>query len=197
MAVGKAIDNALSKYGHDYRRGFRPTVGALTAFAEDELSRELEDIDLVVAPAEYERLRAQISGVLQAFRKTEVFGMARPRSRLVLIDEQVGVYVQPDYWDGKRRFYEMKSYRAIPPPTEVALQVRLFQLGFPGFEAILLCVDRHAVPPASSQTVMPPLSRDTTAETLSRALGAAPAHGREAVLEYIDVPVVRYSTKVV
>ena len=193
MAVGKVIDSTLSRYGHDYRRGFRPTVGAMTKLAGAALSQELKEIDLAVSEPERARILAQISAVLQAFRKTEVFGLARPRSRLVLIDEQVGVYVQPDYWDGKSRFYEMKSYRAVPLSPENALQIRLFQLGFPRFEAFLLCVDRHAVPPVSSITSVPPPTVQEASETLSLATRAGAERGTPVVLEYVDVPVVRYS----
>ncbi len=194
MAVGKAIDSTLSKYGHDFRRGFRPTVGAMSKLAEATLTEELRDIDLPVADSERTRVSQQITAVLQAFRKTEVFGLPRPRSRLVLIDERVGVYAQPDYWDGRTRFYEMKSFRAIPPPPEVALQVRLFQLAFPGFEARLICVDRHSAPPSVTTVSMPALSQPVATETLRQALRASESVGASAVLDFVDVPVVRYST---
>ena len=147
MAVGKAIDSTLSRYSHQFDRGLRPTVGAMSRFATTTLEEELRDIDLPVETPEKAAAQAQITAVLQAFRKTEVFGLPRPKTRMVLIDELVGVYTQPDYWDRKSRFYEMKSYRAVPPPPDVGLQLRLFQLGFAGFEGFLLCVNRHATPP--------------------------------------------------
>ena len=194
MAVGKAIDSALSRYSHEFGQRLRPTVGAMTQFAVSTLEEELQDIDLVVEPSEKVRAHEQIVGTLQAFRKTEVFGLPRPKTRMILIDERVGVYTQPDYWDRKSRFYEMKSYRALPTPPDVALQLRLFQLGFAGLDGFLVCVNRHASPPDVSITPVPALAPDESLDTLRQALRAGLEHGKEKVLEYIDSPTVRYST---
>jgi hypothetical protein len=193
MAVGKAIDTALSRYSHEYDSGRRPTLGAMTQLATTVLDDELKDIDLPVSAPERAKAQAQIVAVLQAFRKTEVFGLPRPKTRMILIDEKVGVYAQPDYWDRRSRFYEMKSYRAIPPPPDVALQLRLFQLGFPGFDAFLVCVNRHVSPPDVSIVQIPPAAPTDSAEVLRQALEFGLEKGREKVLEYIDSPVVRYS----
>jgi hypothetical protein len=193
MAVGKAIDSTLSRYSHEFDRGFRPTVSSMNRLAEASLEEELRDIDLTVEASERARARQQISAVLQAFRKSEVFGLPRPRTRMILVNELVGVYTQPDYWDRKSRFYEMKSYLAIPPPPHVALQLRLFQLGFSGFDAFLICVDRHATPPGVTVAPIPRLTPEEMAETLRLALSAGMQSGKEKVLEFIDSPVVRYS----
>jgi hypothetical protein len=193
MAVGKAIDATLSRYSHEFDRGQRPTVGSMRRFAASQLEQELKDIDLPVAPAERVRSEEQIVAVLHAFRKTEVFGLPRPRTRMILINEQVGVYTQPDYWDRKARFYEMKSYRAVPPPPEVSLQLRLFQLGFAGLQAFLLCVDRHSSPPEVSLTPIAPLTPVESTATLQQALAFGMEEGQEKILEYIDSPVVRYT----
>jgi hypothetical protein len=194
MVVGKVIDTTLSRYSHEFDRRLRPTVTAMHRFAEEQLERELRDIDMVVPPAEKQRALDQIAGTLQAFRRTEVFGLPRPRTRLVLIDEQVGVYTQPDYWDRKSRFYEMKSYRAVPPSPAVALQLRLFQLGFPELQGFLLCVDRHSVPPEASITPLAPLDSAESNRTLRLALDLGLSHGHEKILDYVDSPVVRHST---
>ncbi len=194
MAVGKAIDSTLSRYSHQFDRGLRPTVGAMSRFATTTLEEELRDIDLPVETPEKAAAQAQITAVLQAFRKTEVFGLPRPKTRMVLIDELVGVYTQPDYWDRKSRFYEMKSYRAVPPPPDVGLQLRLFQLGFAGFEGFLLCVNRHATPPDVTITPVLPMTEAESAETLGQALKIGLEIGTSKVLEFIDSPVVRYAT---
>jgi hypothetical protein len=193
MAIGKAVDSALSRYSHQFESGRRPTVGAMAQFAATVLDDELKDIDLLVASPERTKAQEQIVAVLQAFRKTEVFGLPRPKTRMILIDEKVGIYAQPDYWDRKSRFYEMKSYRAIPPPPDVALQLRLFQLGFPGLDAFLVCVNRHASPPDVAIVPIPPMTPTESAEVLRQALEFGLEKGREKVLEYVDSPVVRYS----
>ena len=193
MAVGKAVDSTLSRYSHEFDQRLRPTMSAMNRFARSVLDDELKDIDLKVEPSERMRAEEQIAAVLQAFRKTEVFGLPRPRTRMILIDNRVGVYTQPDYWDRKTHFYEMKSYRAIPPPPDVALQLRLFQLGFAGLEAFLICVNRHSTPPEVIVTNIPPLTLLQSQETLRSALQLGLDSGHEKVLEYIDSPLVRYS----
>lgn len=193
MAVGKAIDSTLARYSHEFDQRLRPTVSAMNRFARTVLDDELRDIDLVVDPSERLKAEEQIAAVLQAFRKTEVFGLPRPRTRMILIDERVGVYTQPDYWDRKSRFYEMKSFRAVPLPPDVALQLRLFQLGFAGLDAFLLCVNRHSTPPEVTITPVPRMTPAESEATLRESLRLGLESGHEKVLEFIDSPVVRYT----
>jgi hypothetical protein len=193
MAVGTAIDESLSRFSHEFRDGRRPTMTAVSRHSAEVLDRELADADVVLPPEELERQRRQILAVLRAFRQSEVMGMSRPRSRLILINDEVGVYAQPDYWDGRDRFYEMKSYRAVPTPPDVALQLRLFQCAFPGFRAYLASFDRHAEPVTSSIDFVPPPSADERDEALRLALGVGREQGTTKVLEYIDAPTVRYT----
>jgi hypothetical protein len=193
MAVGKAIDETLSRFSHEFREARRPTLSAMQRLASETLDWELADTDLTLAPADRERQLAEVFGVLQAFRKSEVMGLPRPRSRMILINEHVGVYAQPDYWDGRDRFYEMKSYTAIPMPPDVRLQIQLFQCAFPGFRAFLACFDRHAVPVASTIQELPPLEPAVAEEVLKLAYRTGLEKGIEKVLEYIDNPIVRYS----
>ncbi len=191
-AVGSAIDGTLSHFSHEFREGRRPTATALRTYGERLLSEELAAAALAPEPAARDRLLAEVTGSLSAFRKTPAFGLARPRSRVMLIDGEVGVYAQPDYWDGVRRFFEMKSYRAIPPPPDVALQLRYFQLAFPGFEAVLLCLDRHASPVETTSLVVPPPGPEEARESLRRALELGRAEGQPKVLEYMEGPFVHY-----
>lgn len=120
-------------------------------------------------------------------------GLARPRSRLILINERVGVYAQPDYWNGRDRFYEMKSYHALPMPPDVGLQMELFQLAFPGLRAFLACFDRHAVPVTTTIEEIPAPSPETADEVLKMAYQVGLEKGIDKVLEYVDNPVVRYA----
>jgi hypothetical protein len=193
MAVGTAIDDTLSHFSYEVREGRRASVAAMNRWAEAVLDRQLEDADVVLeAPVRTTQLEA-ISNVLQAFRKTEIMGLARPRSRLILINEEVGVYAQPDYWDGRDRFFEMKSYLAVPPPPDVELQMRLFQLAFAGFHSFLACFDRHATPVTTTIVELPPLPASGSAEILRTALRVGREVGLPKVLEYVDAPTMRYT----
>jgi hypothetical protein len=194
LAVGKAIDSALARFSHEFSRRLRPTVVAMNRFAAEVLDDELAETGVQLAPETRPTVLAQIAGVLKAFRASPAFSLARPRSRLLLIDESVGVYAQPDFWDpGARRFYEMKSYRAVPSRPDVALQLSLFQLAFPGFDAVLLCFDRHATPIETIVAPVAPLEGPEIDRVLDLAFRVGTENGQERVLEYVDNPVIRRS----
>ena len=193
-AVGRAIDGALSDYSHLAGTGRRPTVAAMRRLAEERLDQELREVVALVPEPEREQILRQIGGVLQAFRKSPVFGLLRPRSRLLLIDGTVGVYAQPDYWDPSRAIYEMKSFRAEPIPADVRLQLTLFQLAFPGMVAHLLSIDRRADPVRAVTTLVAPPSPEERAAALDSALQVAAVSGQTKVIEYVDNPITRVST---
>lgn len=192
MAVGRAIDETLSRYSHEFAQGLRPTRTAMNRMATEVLDRELADTDVVLATEAREKQLTAISAVLQAFRRSEVMGLARPRSRLILINERVGVYAQPDYWDGRERFYEMKSYHTTPMPPDVRLQMQLFQCAFPTFRAFLACFDRHVDPVTTTIEEFPPLEAAVVDEVLRLAYRTGLEKGTDKVLEYMDSPTVRY-----
>ncbi len=192
MAEGKAIDGALAQFSHEAARGRRPTAGAMGALAESILDEELEETDVVLSQEERARTLATVGEVLRVFRRSELFGRARPRTRLILIASEVGVYAQPDFWDGQGRIYELKSYRAWPPPPDVAVQLDLFQLAFPGFTELLVSIDRHASPVTIELHRVPEVSEARRAELLRVAHRIGLEHGQEKVLEYIDSPAIHY-----
>ncbi len=191
-AVGRAIDGALSEIGHRARIGRRPTVGAMRAIAATHLDDEIEAAGVDVPAAERAEIALQSERLLDAFRGSPIFGLPRPKTRVILIGDDVAVYAQPDYWDGARRFYEMKSYNAIPPPPDVALQVRLFQLAFPGLESIVIAFDRRADPVVARTATVPPPTSAETVDALRRARTVALEVGVPKVREYLEGPFVAY-----
>lgn len=193
MAVGKAIDGALSRYSYEFARGWKPTRTAMRNAAAEILDEELRDAHIELPAVERERHLAAAAGVLQEFRRSELMGLARPRSRLILINGAVGVYAQPDYWNGTDRFYEMKSFHATPIPPEIQLQVRLFQCAFPGFRAFLAWFDRHAEPVTTTIEEVAPADHAAFEEVLRLAFGTGLESGLEKVLEYVESRPVPYS----
>jgi hypothetical protein len=194
MAMGKAIDGALSQFGYEYREGRRPTAAAMRRYGERVLDEGLEEATVTIPAAERARLLAQLESVVQAYRRSELLGLPRPHSRVILIDGEVGVYAQPDYWDGRSRIFEMKSYPAIPPPPDVALQLRLFQLAFPGLETVLVCLNRHATPVTTTSATIPAPTPAEARDALLLALRTGREAGEEKVLEYVTGPFVHYAT---
>jgi hypothetical protein len=193
MAVGKAIDATLSRYSYDFAQGRRPTRTAMNQMASEIFDEELRDADLPIPPRAREKQLSAVSEVLQAFRRSEIMGLARPRSRMILINQQVGIYAQPDYWDARERFYEMKSYHASPTPPEIVLQVQLFQCAFPNLRAFLAWFDRHASPVTTTIEEVPPMEPAVVARVLQLAYRTGLEKGVEKVLEYVDSPLVPYS----
>jgi hypothetical protein len=193
MAAGKGIDSALTEFSHQFREGRRPTLSAVDRRAAEILDEELEAAMVQITPEDRAKQLAEISGVLRAFRTSELIGLPRPRSRLILIDEAFGIYAQPDYWNGRDRFYEMKSYHAEPVPPDVMLQLRLFQLAFPGFSSVLAEFDRHSAPVEVRLRTIPGIEVEESTRVLRIAREVARATGQEKTLEYVENPVVRYT----
>lgn len=192
IATGKAIDGALSHFSHEFSRGHRPTATAALALAASILHDELLEAETELAADDRTRIEAQIAGVLQAFRRSPLFGLARPRSRLILIGEEVGIYAQPDFWDARSRFYEMKSYRAVPHPPDVELQLQLFRLAYPKFQGYLACFERRSLPVETTLEELPPLPDEVAAAVLERAYVLGREHGTPKVAQYLDASTVRY-----
>jgi hypothetical protein len=192
-AAGRAIDGALSQFGHEFREKRRPSATAMRTLGESLFDEAIEEAGVDVPAPEREKILTQLRGMLQAYRQSEIFGLARPKTRVIMIAGQVGVYAQPDYWDGRGRFFEMKSFKAIPPPPDVALQLRLFQLAYPRFEAVLICINRHVSPVETVSTVIAPLTQEDIASTLRLAFDVGQKFGEEKVLEYMEGPFTHYA----
>jgi hypothetical protein len=192
IAAGRVIDGAVSRFSHEASLGRHPSAAAMTRFGEELLEEALAEVVEPPAPEVRERMRVEIEGVLRAFRRSVLFGLSRPRSRLVLIGEEAGYYAQPDFWDRRSRFYEMKSYRAVPPPPDVKLQLQLFQLAYSPGTGALVCFDRHVHPVETLTYEVPPLTAGEAEELLRFAHASALQGGAERVLEFMEVPIVRY-----
>jgi hypothetical protein len=193
MAAGKAIDGALAQFSHLHRTRRRPTVASVDRMAEEMLDEELEAAMVQLSAEERGRQLTEIRAVLREFRGSELMDLERPRSRLILVNGQFGIYAQPDYWDGKERFFEMKTYHADPIPPDVMLQLRLFQLAFPRFRAFLSEFDRHSTPVSHQVREIPPPDEGEVSRVFRLAVGVALASGQSKVLEYVENPIVRYS----
>jgi hypothetical protein len=193
IAVGRAIDGTLSGFGYQIQSGRKPTATAMLAEAQRRLEDALDEEAVEIPADQRPEIHRQLKETVHAYRTSALYGLVRPKSRVILIDRRVGIYAQPDYWDGHGRFFEMKSYRAIPPPREVALQVRIFQLAFPELISVLFCLDRHSNPVTASTLVVPPPTAEEREETLRNALRLGLEYGKTAVYEYMTVPFTRYS----
>ena len=193
LAAGKAVDAALSQYSHEHSLGRRPGIGSMTALAQRVFDEEIAAAGAMVAEPDRQRALAPIPEMLREFRRSVLFDLPRPRSRLILLNSRAGVYAQPDFWDRRSCIYELKSYRVDRLRPEIALQLRLFQLAFPGFLQSLVCIDRHSTPVRTTIDEVPPPTPAERDDALRLALKVALETGTERVFEYIDNPMERYA----
>ncbi len=191
-AAGLAVDSAMSDFAHGVRQGRRPSVARTVEVAmarfDDAVAEAGAEPDATRRAAALEQAEA----VLRAYRNSPIVGLPRPRSRLVVVGGEVGMYAQPDFWDGRSRFFEVKSYRATPDRPELALQLRLFQLAFPGFEATLVAFDRFARPVAVLTSSVPPLREDDREPALRRVLDCGRRLGEPKVAHYLTADRIDY-----
>ena len=193
MAAGRAVDAALSRMGYDALNRRKTSATTIRELAAAEFDDRLAEAGLTAPEAEREKVLGQVREVASAYRTSPIYGLPRPKSRIVLIGDRVGIYAQPDFWDGRARFYEMKSYRAIPPPPDIALQIRLFQLAFPNLESVLICFDRHAHPVQVTSATVPPAAAEERDAALRLAYDAALELGTDKVREYVEGTLVPYA----
>lgn len=193
LAAGKAVDAALSQYSHEHAHGRRPGIGAMTELAQRVFDEEIAAAGAVVAAEDRQRALAPIPEMLREFRRSALFDLPRPRARVILVNSRAGIYAQPDFWDRRSRIFELKSYRADRLKPEIALQLRLFQIAFPGFLQSLVCIDRHATPVRTTIDEVPAPTPDERDDALRLALKVAVESGTDRVFEYIDNPMERYT----
>lgn len=192
LAAGRAIDEALGRFAHESSLGRRPSISAAADAGVLRFEDGVQELGAAPEAVRSVEVRGQLERVLRAFRGSVIARLPRPRSRLLLLNRAYGVHCQPDFWDRRSAFYEMKSYRADAARPDLALQLRLFQLAFPGFAGHLITFDRFVDPVPVSVTRLAPPGPEEVRETLTIALGTAQRHGVDKVLEYVDAPVIPY-----
>lgn len=191
-AIGTAIDQALAEFGYQLRQGRRPTVSGIVATGGTALDEALAEAAVTMIAEDRAAAMTQVEGVVRAYRQSEIAGLARPKTRVVLIGKEVGLYAQPDFWDGRGRFFEMKSYSANPVPADVLLQLHLFQLAYPGFEAVLVSFDRRSTPVTVASTRISPQEDREVSSLLRQVHALGREFGQPKVLEYVEGPFVSY-----
>ncbi len=145
VLFGSAFDKAMVKMNYYYRRGVDNYLEAAVNYMSLAMKEEAARMGIKLSSEDEGRMIERGGRMLEAFQRTPAFGLLRPKTGLVVIDESIGMYVQPDFYDGDS-IYEVKSFN--PAKTRYAYyQVRLFQLGYPDSEAVLVGFDGEALDP--------------------------------------------------
>ncbi|KJE48957.1 MULTISPECIES: hypothetical protein [Acidiplasma] len=147
MVIGKCLDDTVSKMVYFKNRHIINrdiTIKALrsyTALLKDELHKNcisLENSDL-------RYYYAMGWKFINAFKKSVIYenSLLRDRTRIIIINDEAGIYAQPDFVDYENKtIYEMKSFSLKPLPEYVRLQARVFQLAYPDFKTVLIAFPR-------------------------------------------------------
>jgi len=95
-----------------------------------------------ITQEQLQQILQQASMMLLAYKQTPIYkqSLLRPKTRVVVINDAVGVYMQPDFYDPcTDTFYEVKSYPLRKDEymfKRLCYQVKLYQLAYPKSKAV-------------------------------------------------------------
>lgn len=148
MVLGKCLDETVSKmnyYNYKYQINRDISLKALKSYTVF-LKSEFEKHDIVIDKSEMRTYYAMGWKFINAFKKSVLYEnmLLRDRTRIVTINDDVGIYAQPDFVDyADNVIYEMKSFSLKPLPEYVRKQVRIFQLAYPNFNTVIIGFPRN------------------------------------------------------
>ncbi len=148
MVLGKCLDETVSKmnyYNYKFQINRNISLKALKSYTAF-LKSEFEINDIVVDKSEMRKYYAMGWKFINAFKKSVLYEnmLLRDRTRIIIINDEVGIYAQPDFVDYEKEvIYEMKSFSLKPLPEYVRKQVRVFQLAYPKFNTVIIGFPRN------------------------------------------------------
>ncbi len=148
MILGKCLDETVTQMNYyNYRSEFKRNISmnAMKGFAF-MLNSELTKNSIVLNNNDKKNYYAMGWRFINAFKKSELYenSLLRDRTRLIIINGEVGIYAQPDFVDYIHEImYEMKSFSLKPVPEYVRVQVKIFQLAYPDFISKLIAFPRN------------------------------------------------------
>jgi hypothetical protein len=95
-----------------------------------------------ITQEQLQQILHQASMMFLAYKQTPIYrnSLLRPKTRVVVINYKIGVYMQPDFYDPcTNTFYEVKSYPLRKDEymfKRLCYQVKLYQLAFPKSKAV-------------------------------------------------------------
>jgi hypothetical protein len=146
LAFGRAFDLAMSQYVYYSDKAIRLKnlhLKALRNFTAI-FNNELKKMNLKIDYKEKRNIVNAFLRSLYAFQRTEIFKekILRPKTRIITIDNEAGIMAQPDFEDFiNNTIFEIKTFSLNPIPLYVQKQIRVFQLAFPNYKAIILGFD--------------------------------------------------------
>jgi hypothetical protein len=137
IAFGYAFDRALLECNY---HGL--SVASTLQYFKDEFLRMMNGYSNSITQEQLQQILQQASMMLLAYKQTPIYhnSLLRPKTRVVVINNAIGVYMQPDFYDPcTDTFYEVKSYPLRKDEymfKRLCYQVKLYQLAYPKSKAV-------------------------------------------------------------
>jgi hypothetical protein len=140
IAFGYAFDRALLECNY-----YGLSVASTLQYFKDEFLRMLmngHSSSNNITQEQLQQILHQASMMLLAYKQTPIYrnSLLRPKTRVVVINDTIGVYMQPDFYDPcSDTFYEVKSYPLRKDEymfKRLCYQVKLYQLAYPKSKAV-------------------------------------------------------------
>jgi hypothetical protein len=140
IAFGYAFDRALLE-----RNYHGLSVASTLQYFKGEFIRMLNghsSSNNITQEQLLQQILQQASMMLLAYKQTPIYRdlLLRPKTRVVVINDTIGVYMQPDFYDPCTDvFYEVKSYPLKKDEymfKRLCYQVKLYQLAYPKSKAV-------------------------------------------------------------
>jgi hypothetical protein len=140
IAFGYAFDRALLECNY-----YGLSVASTLQYFKDEFLRMLmngHSSSNNITQEQLQQILHQASMMLLAYKQTPIYrnSLLRPKTRVVVINDTIGVYMQPDFYDPcTNTFYEVKSYPLRKDEfmfKRLCYQVKLYQLAYPKSKAV-------------------------------------------------------------
>jgi hypothetical protein len=137
IAFGYAFDRSLLECNY---HGL--SVASTLQYFKDEFLRMMNGYSSSITQEQLQQILQQASMMLLAYKQTPIYrnSLLRPKTRVVVINDTIGVYMQPDFYDPcSDTFYEVKSYPLRKDEymfKRLCYQVKLYQLAYPKSKAV-------------------------------------------------------------
>jgi hypothetical protein len=137
IAFGYAFDRALLECNY---HGW--SVASTLQYFKGEFLRMMNGYSNSITQEQLQQILQQASMMILAYKQTPIYkqSLLRPKTRVVVINDKIGVYMQPDFYDPcSDTFYEVKSYPLRKDEymfKRLCYQVKLYQLAYPKSKAV-------------------------------------------------------------
>jgi hypothetical protein len=137
IAFGYAFDRALLECNYH-----KLSVASTLQYFKGEFIRMMNGHSSSITQEQLQQILQQASMMLLAYKQTPIYrnSLLRPKTRVVVINDTIGVYMQPDFYDPLNDvFYEVKSYPLRKDEymfKRLCYQIKLYQLAYPKSKAV-------------------------------------------------------------